>query len=152
MRGRPRKPTILKVIAGTYRPDRSPVNEPAPRPEIGDPPAFLDDPQRVLWDEIVKKSPAGLLTAVDRGLVARYVVTLDAYAEGVKEWNRTGKVRIVTTPEGRESESPLLKALRRDLDPLRAMEAELGYTPAARSRIDIPDDGKAKGKLAKYIS
>ena len=61
-------------------------------------------------------------------------------------------MRIVTTPEGRESESPLLKALRRDLDPLRAMEAELGYTPAARSRIDIPDDGKAKGKLAKYIS
>src|SRR5262245_51638728 len=33
-----------------------------------------------------------------------------------------------------------------------ATEAELGYAPAARSRIDIPSDSKAKGKLAKYRS
>jgi P27 family predicted phage terminase small subunit len=128
------------------------VNEPAPRPEIGDPPAFLDDAQRVLWGELVVESPAGLLTAVDRGVVARYVVVLDAFADAVRLWNKSGKVRMVRTPEGRVTESPLLKALRRDLDPLRAMEAELGYTPAARSRIDIADDGTPKGKLAKYAS
>jgi P27 family predicted phage terminase small subunit len=144
------KPTALKVVAGTFRPDRSPANEPAPRPDIGDPPDFLDDQQRSLWLELVEESPAGLLTAVDRGIVGRYVVVLDAFAAAVKLWNQSGKHRMMRTPEGRLTESPLLKALRRDLDPLRAMEAELGYTPAARTRIDIPDDGLAKGKLAKY--
>ena len=57
MRGRPRKPTILKMMAGTYRPDRSPENEPAPKSEIGKAPDFLDDPQRLLWDEMVEESP-----------------------------------------------------------------------------------------------
>ena|SRR5262245_13127869 len=145
-------PTALKLIAGTYRADRAPANEPAPRPEVGDPPDFLDDAQRSLWGELVEESPAGLLTAVDRGILSRYVVALDAFADAVRAWNASGKARMVRTPEGRITESPLLKALRRDLDPLRAMEAELGYTPAARSRIEIADDGQPKGKLAKYAN
>lgn len=121
-----------------------------PRPEIGDAPRFLDDAQRVLWDELVEESPDGLLTAVDRWLLARYVVLLDSFADTVRQWNKTGKARMVLTVDGYYTEAPLFKALRRDMDPLRSMEAELGYTPAARSRIDLAVDGKPKGKLAKY--
>ncbi len=57
MRGRRPKPTALKIVAGTYRPDRSPKNEPAPKSEIGKAPDFLDDAQRLLWDEVVEESP-----------------------------------------------------------------------------------------------
>lgn len=66
MKGRKPKPTQLKIVQGTFRPDRAPQNEPKPRPIAPDCPLDLSDAARTIWLEIAPSlEKLGLLTEVD---------------------------------------------------------------------------------------
>lgn len=66
MAGRPRKPTHLKVVAGTDQPCRTNKKEPKPARERPSPPAWISDHATVVWGEacaILDKM--GVLTGAD---------------------------------------------------------------------------------------
>src|SRR6266851_520301 len=82
----PRKPSHLKVISGTYRRDRAPLNEPQParisRPR---PPAHLSPVAKEAWRAFsVILSRAGVLTEMDcfalEGLAESYADLVRARA------------------------------------------------------------------------
>ena len=151
----PRKPSALKIIQGTYRPERAPKSEPKPKVGLGKPPPVFNHRQRVLWRSIASDCPVGLLTRADRRTFARYVVGVDKWLMAVKEWNASGNALLVDLENGGKTEHPLLKVIRRDMDPLRALENEMGFTPAARTRIDLAayaSEPVEESKLKKYAS
>jgi P27 family predicted phage terminase small subunit len=148
----PKKPTRLKVIEGTFRRDRLPVREPSPAGLLGIAPEYFTDQQRALWDRCREESPPGLLTACDRGIFEGYVVLLAARAECVRLWNNSGGTVLVrSTDHERVVVNPYLKEIRRLTEQLRVLEGELGYTPAARSRIDLGEAAPPE-RLAKYLA
>lgn len=66
MAGRPRKPTHLKVVAGTAQPCRINANEPEPQRERPSPPSHLSDRGKAAWAEAVLITDRmGVLTEAD---------------------------------------------------------------------------------------
>ena len=79
--GRPRKSVDLKVLSGTFRPDREPVNVKPGEAVKLDMPTHLSPVAKKEWDRITMELNAlGILSPVDRVPLAMYC---DAYARWV---------------------------------------------------------------------
>lgn len=139
MKGRAR-PTLLKLVSGTYRADRARPNEPVPRGTIGAPPDYLNEAQRAIWNRLVVQAPAGLLTDVDAEAFARYCVLVDTSHRAIAHLNSTNAL-LVNSPDRRHARTvitnPYLRILRQVCETLRTMDGEFGFTPAARTRISL---------------
>jgi P27 family predicted phage terminase small subunit len=118
---RPRKPTHVKLVTGTHRPDRGPKNEPKPRRERPSPPAHLSDRAKAAWGAVsVILDRMGVLTEADglalEGLCSAYcdLVTARAcLADGdltYETTNAAGGIMIRARPEvaiAADAESPV---------------------------------------------
>ena len=73
--GRPRKPTVLKLLAGN--PGKRKVNRKEPKIAAGKIPipAHLGAVARAEWRRLEKLLPRGLVTPADRGTFAQYCQT-----------------------------------------------------------------------------
>jgi len=112
-------PTKLKLLAGN--PGKERLNRREPQPRGGDLPCpdWLSDFAKAEWRRIVPiMQQCRVFTAADAAPVVAYVVAFDAL------------YRSVTT---KGTASPATLAA------LRQAAAELGLTPASRSRIVVPD-------------
>lgn len=66
MRGRPKKPTHLKVVSGTYRPHREQDDEPQLAAEYPLPPEHLNDGAKSAWHQAASIAYGmGVLTGAD---------------------------------------------------------------------------------------
>jgi hypothetical protein len=120
MKGRPRKPTVIHELQGTFKrnPERARPSEPVPTAGIGPAPAHLDEAQALAWDEIVRVSPPGVLFNSDR-LVLEIAAVLFTQFRNNPDFPITGIGR------------------------LQSLLSSLGMTPADRSKISVPK-GKSK--------
>lgn len=126
-RGPKPKPTVLKKIEGTYRPDREATNAPSPEPGIPEMPDGWGD---VRWGpiavaEFYRITPAlrdlGLLTRVDRASIL-------AYCDSWGRWCYW-RERASAGDDGAE------RSMDRALDDLRKTLALFGLSPADRTRV-----------------
>ena len=100
--GRPRKPTVLKLLAGTLRPDRLNAAEPQLAPtRIGRGPVELSDDERVIWGALARAvNRLGVATAGDlqafesavcslaQAKAARRAGDLDGWAKADARWEK----------------------------------------------------------------
>lgn len=125
---RPRKPTNILKLAGAFRKDpqrlRQREAEPKPNGPLGAPPGWLDDIERECWQWIVARIPAGVLGDSD---------------EGALELTAWLRAQLITR-----------KADRADRALYKAMLAELGMTPASRSKVQAKptEDDQPKSEFA----
>ena len=146
---RPRKPTHLKIVAGTAQPCRTNSAEPKPARERPSPPAHLSDRAKVAWGAVsILLDRMGVLTEADtlalEGLCSAYADLVDAraalklavpYGEG--ELAAAGSLTYIT--EGKAG--PMIRtrpemAVIADADRRVAMWlSKFGLTPADRSRV-----------------
>lgn len=145
-RGRKPKPTNLKVLQGTFRPDRANKNEPKPDPGIPEPPECLSPVALEKWKAITPELEVlGLLTQIDGDAIARYCQHYAIWVEAMTQLQKTGLV--VRTKEGNPIQSPYLGIANRANDILAKLEAEFGMTPSSRGRIGVgPKGGESKFK------
>lgn len=143
--GHNRKPTALKVIQGTTRPDRVSENEPAPvvLTSAPNPPAHLDRFGKQAWRDL---APAlqrlGLLTEVD---LIGLALVCDAYSQ----WRRASKVLYTMDPLDERYRSVAVSVERARND-LRLAGNEFGLSPASRSRLSVaPAEGREESVLDK---
>lgn len=137
MRGRPRKPTYLKVLHGTYRPDRAPKNEPQPEPSTPSCPKWLHPEAKREWRRIVPHlEKLGLLTQVDRAALAAYCQLYARWWEAERAIRQYGMTQ--TTETGYVAQRPEVGIANTALKQMRAYLSEFGLSPASRSRIDAP--------------
>ncbi len=100
-------------------------------------PAGLTDPQRKIWRQIVKDAPHGLLRACDARALKRYVVALSIYDDAKS--NLENSPMVIRAKSGAPINSPHLGILNRQADLLLRLEAEFGFTPSARTRLQFRD-------------
>ena len=105
---RPRKPTHLKLVAGTAQPCRTNKTEPKPARSRPSPPDYLSAHAKVAWGAVsVLLDRMGVLTEADglalEGLCSAYADLRDAHASlalpvahGAAELARAGALTYVT--------------------------------------------------------
>lgn len=139
MRGRKPTPTALKLIAGN--PGKRPINtdEPQPRSDLTQAPDWLTDRQRATWIEVVELAPAGLLKDIDASVFTVWVIAFDLYQEASEKLSRTGML-IKAPNTGVPMQSPYLAIVNRQAQIMMKAAAEMGFTPASRSRVVVKRD------------
>lgn len=146
----PRKPTKLKLIEGTFRPDRAPNKEIAPVPVLStDPPPGLDVYARRAWREYAPMlTRLGLLTEADRQAFRALCIASSRFE---RAWVRLQRAyRGKDGDEIRRAEVSVERAEHSQ----RQLWAEFGMTPAARSRLDVyapPAEDEQDEFARKYL-
>jgi len=155
MKGRKPKPNKLKLLEGNPGQRKINQNEPKLKAKAPDCPLWLDEVARAEWERL---SPImeriGLLTEADGWMLAnacqeysdilkyRKVVAEDGatYAHT----NVKGEKNVVTRPEA----ILLYKAQQM----LKSYCVELGLTPSARSRIQLPGEETETDEMEKLLN
>lgn len=136
MRGRKPKPTSLKLLQGN--PGKRPINgrEPQPPSSLPTCPSHLSPTAKAEWKRLAKVlNEIGVLTQVDRTVMAAYCQAYGRWVEAEKKLQETPA--ILKTPAGYIQQSPWLSISNKQMELMAKFMAELGLTPASRSRLAI---------------
>lgn len=161
MPGPPPTPSEIKKRRGSWRADLNP-SEPQPDPEKPRCPAWLSTHAKSAWRELAPQlHTMGVLTKVDRGVLAQYVETWARWRECQHFVARNGVAFPVYKGTGDDRQLvemrtfPQARLARSLVDVLVRLGDRLGLNPAARSRLHarIPyenedgDEYTGKGKV-----
>lgn len=148
-RGPRKKPTALKELEGTYRPDRSPKNEAKPEKIMpARPPAITRDRDaRKIWDEYAPRLlRLGLLTELDPSMLEGLCM---AYSKAVKADRAIAKHGVVMKTEFGLKSNPAVQQSRAAWAEFRRFAAEFGMSPSARTSVEVePGAADAGGETA----
>ncbi len=136
-RGRTPKPTALKLIAGN--PGKRKLNPREPKPEgvLIEPPAYLSDGAKEAWHAAVRAAPPGLLRTLDGSILEVWACAADLYNKAQTGLVKTGL--LVKAPNtGVPMQSPYLAIANKQAQIMMKAAAEMGFTPASRSRVTLP--------------
>lgn len=147
---RRRKPTELKVLEGTYRPDRDHGrNSPKPAPGMPDLPEGWAD--GAPWgeeavEEFYRLGPGlvemGLLSPAYR---AAFLLYCDAWGRFVHYRQKVGEGGAVQTSEsGYEQQRPAVSMLNRAAKDVKGFLSLFGLAPSERSRAIVLGGGEAQ--------
>jgi P27 family predicted phage terminase small subunit len=152
-KGRRPKPTYLRLVTGN--PGRRPINGNEPKPEstVPEPPPELLDDARKEWDRLaVPLSKLGLLTELDRGVLAalcqaygRWVVAERGIA-ALALRQPTLQGLLIKTTNGNMIQNPLVGIANKAFADYVRYAGEFGMTPSARSRISTAKDTGNDGR------
>lgn len=137
MRGRPPKPTRMKVLTGN--PGKRPLtkDEPRPDPIIPDCPPELSPAAQREWVRLVGElSALNMITKLDRAALAAYCGAYAMWAEATLAIQKHGT--LVKSPTGYPLQSPYISIVNRQAEIMMRLASEFGFTPASRSRITVP--------------
>ena len=143
MAGRRPLPATIKKIKGTLQKCRTNPHEPKPAGQLCEPPDYMSDSAKEAWHYAVGNSPAGLLSALDGSVLERWANCSGMYREALAKINRAGvSAMLVKTPSGILRRSPLMDVIRDLAMEMKGYEAEMGFTPASRSRVSVTADAE----------
>lgn len=145
-----RTPTRLKVLRGEHRPSRLPKGEPIPAAGPPIKPAGISDEAGVIWDGILADyAQTRLLTRIDGPMLYAYVEAVARTAEATSMLARSGPlVRSKRGGADQLAKNPLHQIVRDNAMLALRLARELGFTPAARAGLRVPDEG---GELDRWI-
>lgn len=140
-RGRPRKPTKLKKSQGTFRKDRSVKNE--MEPSILDdstPPDDLNEFGKKEWVKVFAElSAVKVLTILDHSMLHSYCNEYGKYLECEDKLRTEGRLITVQTKKGEYTMiHPLETLSQKYLKTAKEIAIQFGFTPASRTRINVP--------------
>jgi P27 family predicted phage terminase small subunit len=139
MRGRKATPTHLRLIKGN--PQHRPYNtlEPKPREDLSGAPDWLSAEQLAGWQYALKHAPQGLLKQLDRAVLTVWVVAESSHREAATAVARFGL--LLRAQSGEFYPSPYVGIMNKQALIMLKAAGELGFTPAARPRIQLsPED------------
>jgi P27 family predicted phage terminase small subunit len=138
MRGR--KPLPSNVVRLRGNPGKRRLNDAEPRPAAKAPPcpACLGEEARKEWQRLARElADLGLLTGIDRGLLAAYCQAHALWVEAVSSIERYGT--MVKSPNGYPMQSPYVAVANKQVDIMVRIAAEFGMSPSSRTRIRVGD-------------
>ena len=147
-RGPQRKPTALKKLQGTYRPDRDSADEPMPTGHA-EPPESLSPAARVEWDRLAPALEAvGLLTVADRAVFSVFV---QGWADYTKLTDQLNDMASWTWQSGTGYRQAVPEISMRKEAWTRIKEAgsKLGLDPSSRSGLHVEPQSKRENKFAE---
>ncbi len=142
-RGPKPMPTALRRMQGNLGKRGYNHDEPVPPDAMPDCPPHLNSIARAEWDRLATDLyRMGVLTAVDRTALAAYC---QCYGRWVEAEERLGSTpMLLKTNTGYVQQSPWLSIANKQMELMGRYMAELGLTPASRSRVaayaEVPND------------
>lgn len=138
-RGPKPKPTALRRLAGNPGKRAWNHHEPVPPDEMPTCPEHLNAAAREEWERLAPVLyEMGVVTLVDRAALAAYCQCYGRWVEA--EEKMKGTPVLLKTASGYVQQSPWLSIANKQLELMGRYMAELGLTPAARSRIAVPPE------------
>ena len=151
MAGRKPLPTQLKLVKGTARPHRMNPAEPQPSVAVPHPPEHLDaEAAAKFTDMATLLARHGVMTELDAGALARYVVIWRRWLEAEAEVKRRGPV--VKTVGGNIIQNPFLAVANKCLAQLGQIESEFGLTPSSRTRIRMAAPVETRDPFEDFLN
>lgn len=137
--GRKPLPTAVKAVKGTLRKSRTNAAEPQAAAMLSDPPLEMREAAADLWRYLVGSKPPGVLHANNAALLERYCELLAQYRDVVREISKRGVGGLLTKDRHGMPARSILFELQMELSrSLKECEAELGFTPVSRARVQVP--------------
>lgn len=134
MRGPAPKPTAWRRQEGNRGKRAWNHDEPIPPEGVPDCPTHLNDAGREEWYRLVDALvEMRVVTMVDRAVLAAYCQVYGRWVEAEEKLKETPV--LIRTPSGYVQQSPWLTISNRQMELMGRYMAELGLTPASRSRI-----------------
>ncbi|MBI4302171.1 MAG: phage terminase small subunit P27 family [Chloroflexi bacterium] len=127
----------MKSLASN--PGKRPLNlgQPRPRSEVQKCPSWLSTEAKREWRRATSElAGQGILTALDRGILALYCQTFASLRQ--REAVLAGRGRTYLTPSGQVRQWPEVAIAQAEKAMLRQLAADLGLTPTARARMGMP--------------
>jgi len=150
MAGRKPKPTALKVVQGTFRKDRANEREPKPSGDLSDAPEHFSEAQRAAWQYAIEHAPKGLLKKLDLSVLEIWVTACIFHREAAQKVAQTGQV--IKSPSGYPVMNPYLANMNKQAQIMLKAAAEMGFTPASRSRIVLAEESVGDDPWAMLAS
>lgn len=141
--GRPKTPTVLKELRGTYRKDRANLNEPKPPvlTEVPDAPFWVDDcPQtKSLFDQVTRYvMNMKVATQVDGLALSLLADQLSIYIDLRSQIRKEG-ITVVDS-SGKTKAHAALGQLNNTLTQIHKFLREYGLTAASRSNVSAAEE------------
>jgi P27 family predicted phage terminase small subunit len=140
MRGRKPQPTVLKILRGN--PGRRKLNALEPQPSALStvcPSELTNVAAQDEWDaRIVPAIQRGQITSAD---FAAAVAHCELYADWRECWVEAQQHARVITVGKQPQPNPYRSEARKIRAELWKVDAELGFTPVSRSRVQVSKDG-----------
>jgi P27 family predicted phage terminase small subunit len=134
MSGPPRKPTAWRRMEGNRGKKAWNHAEPVPPEGVPDCPEHLSEEARAEWHRLVETLVSmGVITIVDRAVLAAYCQAYGRWVEAEQKLQETPL--LIKTPSGYVQQSPWLNVANKQMELMGRYMAEIGLTPASRSRI-----------------
>ena len=152
MQGRKPKPTALKKLQGTYRPDRASSDEPHPPVPDGVPyvPRHLNAKAKAEWRRIVGiLLELGLYTEFDRAALAIYCQAWGRWVIAEQRLQEQGE--MLTAANGYVYQNPWRYEANKAQAEMRKAFGDFGFTPADRARLKV-DAPEHEPSLADQLS
>lgn len=139
-RGRPPKPTVLKIIEGNRGKRKLNDREPMPARGVPECPAWLDAEARAKWAALTPElDRLGLLTVVDGDALAGYCQAWAEFREATERLRKEG--RYQSTPAGKRVH-PACVRQQTALTMMAKFGAVFGLSPADRTRLAVDKSGE----------
>lgn len=136
---RPRIPEAIKDATGNRGRRPRDKGVPIASGTIPDPPDWMTDEQKSIWEYALRRAPMGVLASVDWGVFTVFVVAFAAHEEAAQKCISDGMT--MTTTNGNVIQSPWVGIMNRQaLIVIRAC-GEMGFTPASRSKVSTGGGG-----------
>lgn len=150
-RGRPPKPTSLRLLEGN--PGHRPINRTEPKPPVTvpEPPRFLNAKAKRMFRQLAPiLLEIGTLTQIDAWVLADYCDAAAEVERLTKELKRAGDT--ITTPNGYIQPHPYVAMRNQCLARMARAGAELGIGAASRTRVKTDLAAGKKSAFGEYLS
>lgn len=132
------KPTAIRRMEGNRGKRAWNHDEPVPPDGIPRCPRHLAPVARTEWRRVARALHGmGVLTVVDRAALAAYCQCYAKWVEAERKLKETPP--LLKTPSGHVQPSPWVAIANKQLELMGRYMAELGMTPASRSRVGVND-------------
>lgn len=132
--GRPRKPTILKIVKGTEKPSRVNPDEPKPDASIPKAPHFLSKHGRQHWNEVAPLlCDMGLMSELYSPAFAMYCQHYGLFVKAQYMLRKKGETE--TTSNGNLIQSPWVGISNTAANNAKGLLSLFGLTPADISKV-----------------
>ena len=144
-----RLPTKLKILKGTKQNCRENPNEPEYPVEIPDAPDHLDKEALIEWGRVSHiLYSMGLLSAIDRAMLAAYCESYSMWASASKQLQEQGLT--VETTNGNMIQNPLVGIVNQSKKHMKDFASEFGMSPVSKARVSAKESGKKSDPWEKF--
>ena len=137
--GRRCKPTQLKLVENS-RDRRAKLvrdGEPVPSGVLSEAPDWLSAEEKEVWDYAIAHAPLGLLKMVDSENLASWAIAAVIRREASRKLRASSL--LIKGSKGNVVTSPYLRIVNQQASLMKALGAEMGFSPAARTGIAIEE-------------